>query len=72
MTHADTLEIFPYFLPSNTVAVYDVQIYDWCEDQFGEFRPEKEHSSISRWCTGFRGYYFKNEQDYILAVLRWK
>lgn len=52
------------------MGLHDVLVYNWCEEQFGLFRPEKK-DYISKWCTTFRGYYFKEEKDYVLTVLRW-
>jgi hypothetical protein len=38
------------------------KIYLWCRDQFGD-----EHG----WTHQYPTFYFRNEQDYILFLLKW-
>ena len=62
MTHAETLEEFPHYFRHTTEN--DIHIFDWCVKHFGDLPSDK-------WCTSFRGYYIKDEKDYVLAMLRW-
>lgn len=70
MFHNDLLKEYPYFYKRDSMALDDTSVYSWCEEQFGLFSPEKSDYG-SKWCTTFRGYYFKEERDYVLTILRW-
>jgi hypothetical protein len=70
-SHGRTLELFPYFYHSTPfINDDDDKIFTWCLKQFGEISIIG-NSDTGIWCTTFRGFYFKDEQDYMLCILRW-
>lgn len=69
-SHERTLELFPYFYHSTPfVNDDDDNIFRWCVKRLGDI--PVDDSDKSSWCTTFRGFYFKDEQDYMLCILRW-
>ena len=47
-------------------------LMDWCEQNFGPRpRPKKPDGPGERWYPGIDSFYFREEQDAVLFVLRW-
>lgn len=48
------------------------QMDDWCHDQFGPRNSINDWPSISdRWFANGRAFWFKNEADRTMFILRW-
>lgn len=66
------------FLRSRKTQEDHFEISEWCEDQFGP-RWEAVNYRDGNWCVFWAGrefpksykWYFKNEKDAMLFVLRW-
>lgn len=68
--HEAILELFPYFYKSTPfINENDDAIYSWCVEKYGDI--PIENSDEGQWCTTFRGFFFKEERDYIMCLLRW-
>lgn len=66
--HNQILRTHPYCYERDITRFDDLDVIEWCEQMFGLSESEDDNT---RWLTTFRGYYFKNEKDFILTVLRW-
>lgn len=68
--HEAILELFPYFYKSTPfINENDDAIYSWCVEKYGDI--PSDDSDEGQWCTTFRGFFFKEERDYIMCLLRW-
>jgi hypothetical protein len=52
---------YKYFVAESDTINYDIDI--WCRAIFGKQGP--------RWKVNFRGYWFSNEDDYLMFLLTW-
>lgn len=53
-----------YFIRDSSDAPLENEYFEWAQEQFGNINQ-------TRWNANFQGYWFNNEQDVTMFLLRW-